>query len=508
MLRNIVPVTGLMLSTFFLLAGSGLTGITLPLRAGLEGWSPVIIGWIGFGYALCFTAGCVIVPRMVRRVGHVRVYAVLATLLAMSLLFHALIVHPLAWIAFRGVAGFALAGAYMVVESWLNEKATNESRGQIFSFYMIMNMVGMMAGQFMVLLGDPATTTLFIIAALLYAMAVIPTGLSNAVSPQPLTQVTLDLRKLYRNSPAAMVGMLMTGIIAGIWNFQAPVFAEQTGLSGNQIPLMLALAMISGAVFQLPLGRASDRMDRRLLILIASAICAIGAVIGMALGSVFWLLLVAAFLVGGMSNPLYSLLIAYTNDFLGTDDMAAAAGGMVFINGLGAVFGPIITGWIMGVVGPSGYFLHIAPLCTMMAAYAAYRMTQRAAPDDTDRYTAVVPAYTAMAAFYWAVFRPDLQPPFALFLVGVLQDILAATPLGMTALSLMIVHGLAVSQRRAFLGKPFVLAWFGFVLIHALAAFLVWFLASLLALRLVGPGGTLLATVAGGDGTAWRGEAG
>ena len=165
MLRNIVPVTGLMLSTFFLLAGSGLTGITLPLRAGLEGWSPVIIGWIGFGYALCFTAGCVIVPRMVRRVGHVRVYAVLATLLAMSLLFHALIVHPLAWIAFRGVAGFALAGAYMVVESWLNEKATNESRGQIFSFYMIMNMVGMMAGQFMVLLGDPATTTLFIIAS-------------------------------------------------------------------------------------------------------------------------------------------------------------------------------------------------------------------------------------------------------------------------------------------------------------------------------------------------------
>lgn len=110
-----------------------------------------------------------------------------------------------------------------------------------------------------------------------------------------------------------------------------------------------------------------------------------------------------------------------------------------------------------------------------------------AVPIGIPGYTAVVPAYTAMAAFYWAVFRPDLQPPFALFLVGVLQDVLVATPLGMTALSLMVVHGLAMSQRRAFLGKPFVLAWLGFMLIHALAALVVWSLVSVLALQPVGP---------------------
>jgi len=391
MLRNIIPVTGLMLSTFFLLAGSGLTGITLPLRAGIEGWSPVLIGWIGFGYALCFTAGCVIVPRMVRRVGHVRVYAVLATLLAMSLLFHALIVHPLAWIAFRGVAGFALAGAYMVVESWLNEKATNDSRGQIFSFYMIMNMVGLMAGQFMVLLGDPATTTLFIIAALLYAMAVIPTGLSNAVSPQPLTQVTLDLRKLYRNSPAAMVGMLMVGIIAGIWNFQSPVFAELIGLAGNQIPLMLALAMISGAIFQLPLGRASDRMDRRYVMVFAGIVgvgCAVAYQLVPGAASAPGIF-INVFILGAVLFPVYSLVVAHANDYAEPSEFVEISSGLLVVNGAGAMIGPVLSGFLIDGMGPGGFFLSLALAFGLFGGYAAWRITQREAvpADEMTDYT-------------------------------------------------------------------------------------------------------------------------
>lgn len=381
MIRHIVPVTGLMLSTFFLLAGSGLTGITLPLRAGLEGWSSVTIGWIGFGYALCFTAGCVIVPRLVRRVGHVRVYAVLATLLSMSLLMHALVVHPLAWIAIRGIAGFALAGAYMVVESWLNEKATNDSRGQIFSFYMIMNMVGMMAGQFMVLLGDPGTTTLFIIAALLYAMAVIPTGLSNATSPQPLTEVKLDLRKLYRNSPAAMVGMFMTGIIAGIWNFQAPVFAELIGLVGNQIPLMLALAMISGAIFQLPLGRASDRMDRRYVMVFAGIVgvgCAAAYQIVPGANSAPGIF-VTVFVMGAILFPIYSLVVAHANDYAEPSEFVEISSGLLIVNGAGAMVGPVVSGFLIDGLGPGGFFLSMAMAFAVFGGYAAWRITQREA---------------------------------------------------------------------------------------------------------------------------------
>ncbi|WP_306118106.1 MULTISPECIES: MFS transporter [unclassified Roseitalea] len=381
MLRHIVPVTGLMLSTFFLLAGSGLTGVLLPLRAGLEGWSPVTIGWIGFGYALCFTAGCVIVPRLVRRVGHVRVYAVLATLLAMSLLLHALLIHPLVWIAFRGMAGFALAGTYMVVESWLNEKATNDSRGQIFSVYMIVNMVGLMAGQFMLILADPATTTLFILAALLYCLAVVPTGLSNAVSPQPLTEVTLDLGKLYRNSPAAVVGMLVAGTVAGIWNFQAPVFAERAGLSGNQIPVLLALAMISGAIFQFPLGRASDRMDRRYVMVLAG-------LLGVAVALVYQMVpaatslvgvFVTVFVLGAILFPIYSLVVAHANDYAAPSDFVEISSGLLIIHGLGAMIGPVAGGFMIERFGPSGFFTSMAIAFAVFAGYAGWRITRREA---------------------------------------------------------------------------------------------------------------------------------
>ncbi|MEN0000513.1 MAG: MFS transporter [Pseudomonadota bacterium] len=389
MLRAILPVTGLMLSTFFLLAGSGLTGVLLPLRAGIEGWDPVTIGWMGFGYALCFTGGCVIVPRLVLRVGHVRVYAVLAAILSMSLLMHALVIHPLTWIAFRGLAGFALAGSYMVVESWLNEKATNDTRGQIFSIYMIINMVGLMAGQFMLLFGDPATTYLFMVAALLYAMAVIPTGLSNAISPQPLTQVSFDLRKLYRNSPAALVGMFLTGVIAGIWNFQAPVFAGQIGLTGSAIPLMLALAMIGGAIFQFPLGRASDRMDRRIVMVVAGCV-------GVIISAIFILVpaaeatlsvFILMFIFGAVLFPIYSLVVAHANDFAEPADFVEISSSLLIVNGAGAMLGPLMSGWLMTVLGPAGFFVAMGLCYTLFGGYAAWRMTQReaaAAEDMTD----------------------------------------------------------------------------------------------------------------------------
>ncbi|MEO1701484.1 MAG: MFS transporter [Pseudomonadota bacterium] len=389
MVRALLPVTGLMLSTFFLLAGSGLTGILLPLRAGIEGWGPVTIGWMGFGYALCFTGGCIIVPRLVLRVGHVRVYAVLATVLSMSLLLHALVINPLTWILFRGFAGFALAGSYMVVESWLNEKATNETRGQIFSIYMIMNMVGLMAGQFMLVLGDPATTYLFIVGALMYAMAVIPTGLSNATSPQPLTQVSFDLVKLYRNSPAALIGMLLTGVIAGIWNFQAPVFAGLIGLEGSQIPLMLALAMIGGAIFQFPLGRISDRMDRRIVMVFAGGF-------GLLISAVFVMTTLSAspvsvfilmFLFGAVLFPIYSLVVAHANDFAEPSDFVELSSSLLIINGIGAMIGPVLSGWLMTSLGAGGFFVAMGLCYAIFAGYAGWRITQRdavATEDMTD----------------------------------------------------------------------------------------------------------------------------
>ncbi|EBY7415968.1 MFS transporter, partial [Salmonella enterica subsp. enterica serovar Alachua] len=184
-------------------------------------------------------------------------------LLSIALLLHSLIVNPYAWMIFRGIAGFSLAGSYMIIESWLNERVTNETRGKIFSIYMIITMLGLMCGQYILPFGDATTVTLFIICAIIYASALLPTTLSSAQSPNPLTQASLDLKGLYRRSPAAAVGSFIAGIVAGTWSFLAAIYGEMNGLSTFGIATMLACAMIGGAIFQYPLGRASDIVDRR-----------------------------------------------------------------------------------------------------------------------------------------------------------------------------------------------------------------------------------------------------
>ena len=215
MTSSIVPIISLLMSAFFMLAAGGLAGYLLPLRAVEEGWSTLLISMIATGYAIGFTAGCLAVPRLVLRVGHVRVFAVLAAAMSISMLLHGLVIDPAAWIIFRAIAGFSIAGGYMVFESWLNERVTNETRGTVFSIYMVVSMVAVMAGQFMVPLGDPMTASLFMVAAIVYALALMPTGLSSAQSPQPLNQASLDLKKLFLNSPAAVVGAALT-VLGGI----------------------------------------------------------------------------------------------------------------------------------------------------------------------------------------------------------------------------------------------------------------------------------------------------
>ncbi|KRS14523.1 major facilitator transporter [Roseovarius atlanticus] len=390
----------LLLGMMLLQVGNGMQGTLLGVRGQLEGFSTLEMSLVMSGYFLGFLFGSRMAPEMIRRVGHVRVFAALASMISAVMILYPAFANPWAWGVGRVLIGFCFSGVYVTAESWLNNAATNDNRGKALSLYMIVQMVGIVSAQALMLTADPGGFVLFIIPSVLISLSFAPILLSISPTPAFDTTKPMTLREIMKISPLGCVGMFLLGGVFAAQFGMAAVYGAEAGLTVGQISTFVATFYVGAMLVQYPLGWLSDRMDRRLLILIASAIAALGAVIGMALGGVFWLLLVAAFLVGGMSNPLYSLLIAYTNDFLGSDDMAAAAGGMVFINGLGAVFGPIITGWIMGVVGPSGYFLHIATLCTMMAAYAAYRMTQRAAPDDTDRYTAVVPGVSPMAVAY------------------------------------------------------------------------------------------------------------
>ena len=399
MFQVVSSAWALFLGMMLLMVGNGLQGTLLGVRGELEGFSTTEMSIVMSAYFVGFLGGSWLAPEMIRRVGHVRVFAALGSLISAVMILFPVLTDPWLWSIGRVILGFCYSGVYVVAESWLNNSATNETRGQTLSAYMITMMFGIVGAQGLLLVGDPSGFVLFVIPSVLVSISFAPILLS--VNPTPVVDTTspMSLRELIVVSPLGAVGMVLLGGVYAAQYGMAAVYGAQVGLSLPEISIFVASFYIGATLTQYPLGWLSDRMDRRVLIVAVSLVGGIGAVVGMALGGQFQILLVAAFLIGGTSNPLYSLLVAYTNDFLDPDDMAAASGGLVFINGLGAILGPVIAGWIMSVSGPQGYFFVIAVLMLTMAGYALYRMTQRAAipAEDTTTYTPVMPSATPVA---------------------------------------------------------------------------------------------------------------
>jgi MFS family permease len=381
MLQVLSSAWALLLGMMLLMVGNGLQGTLLGVRGEIEGFSTLQMSFVMSAYFLGFLGGSRMAPEMIRRVGHVRVFAALASLISAVMILYPAFANPVAWSLGRVVIGFCFSGVYVTAESWLNNAADNKNRGQALSLYMIVQMVGVVSAQGLLLLGDPAGYETFVIASVLVSVSFAPILLSISPTPAFDTAKPMTLRALMRISPLGCVGMFLLGGVFSAQFGMGAVYGAKVGLSLVQISMFVATFYVGAMLAQYPLGWLSDRMDRRLLILAVAAGGGIGSLIGMLLGGQFAMLLVAAFLIGSLTNPLYSLLIAHTNDYLDHDDMAAASGGLVFINGLGAIAGPLITGWLMGaaVFGPAGFFLFMAVLLFALAAYAAYRTTQRAA---------------------------------------------------------------------------------------------------------------------------------
>lgn len=388
----------LLLGMGLLMVGNGLQGTILGVRGQIEGFSTLEMSIIMSAYFVGFLGGSRLAPDMIRRVGHVRVFAALASLISAVMILYPALSHPIAWTAGRVLIGFCFSGVYVTAESWLNDSTDNEHRGQALSLYMIVQMIGIVSAQALLLVGDPAGYETFVIASVLVSISFAPILLSISPTPAFDTTQPMSLKALFELSPLGCVGMFLLGGVFSAQFGMGAVFAAQAGMSLAQISIFMATFYVGALVLQYPLGWISDRMDRRRLILIVGLIGGIGAILGMTFTAQFFVLLSAAFVIGGMTNPLYSLLLAHTNDYLDPADMAAASGGMVFINGLGAIAGPLITGWLMGpgVFGPSGFFLLIGVLLFALVAYALYRMTQRASVpvEDTGSYAAVSPILT------------------------------------------------------------------------------------------------------------------
>ena len=399
MLKFLSNAWALLLGLLLLMIGNGLQGTLLGVRGEIEGFSTFEMSMIMSAYFVGFLGGSKLAPEMIRRVGHVRVFAALASLISAVLILYPSWPNPWVWMACRVVIGFCFCGVYVTAESWLNNAATNETRGQALSMYMLVQVGGIMIAQGLLLVADPGGFILFVIPSVLVSIAFAPILLSVTPTPAFDTTKPMTLGQLFKVSPLGCMGMFLLGGVFAAQFGMAAVYGAQTGLSIPEISMFVTAFYLGATMLQFPLGWLSDRMDRRMLILLAAALGGSGALLGMVAGTSFPLLLGAAFLVGGTSNPLYSLLIAYTNDFLDRDDMAAASGGLLFINGLGAIAGPLVTGWMMGVFGSPGYFLVIAVLLISLALYAAYRMTQRRAPaiSETAAYTPISPTATSVA---------------------------------------------------------------------------------------------------------------
>jgi MFS family permease len=327
---------------------------------------------------------------------------VFAALGACVVLLFVLVVDPLVWVVLRMLSGFCFAGLYMVIESWLNESAENSNRGQIFSTYMVHNLSAITLGQLVLPLGDPAAFTLFAVTAIAVALALVPIALTTSTAPQPLRQVQLRLARLYRMSPVGLAGCFFVGLSNGAFGGLGAVFADSIGMSTTGIALFMSAALIGGALVQLPLGRLSDRIDRRQVIAMA---CGLAATFGLVLAvlgdgrdatpilGLSWLtgdlqttvLIAVVALYGSFAYPLYGLCVAHTNDYVSREDFIEASSGLLLTWGIGASIGPLVASFAMEQVGLGGLFLYTALVHSTFALVTFYRITQRAPVPAAER---------------------------------------------------------------------------------------------------------------------------
>lgn len=403
MLRVIGSVWALLLGMFLLMVGNGLQGSLIGIRGAIEEFSTTELAVITSAYFAGFLIGSRMAPAMIRRVGHVRVFAALGSFISAVLILYPTITLPWAWILMRVIIGFSFSGVYVTAESWLNNASPNESRGKALSLYLIVQMSGIVSGQALLNVADPAGFELFVLPSVLVSFAFVPILLAATPTPAFAATKAMNLAQLYRVSPTGIVGMFLLGLIFSAQFGMAPIYGTEVGFTVSQIALFVSAIFVGGMVLQYPFGWLSDRMDRRVLIFAAAAGGSIGGSIGFLWGGTFGMALVAGFVLGGVSNPLYALLLAYTNDYLEPDDMASASGGLIFVNGLGAIVGPIIVGWAMSTVGPNGFWLFMAAVMIVLTAYVAFRMARRTsvyASDDasgTVSYAPVLPTATPVA---------------------------------------------------------------------------------------------------------------
>jgi MFS family permease len=396
--RSVVaPVLPLFAGLALLMVGNGLLSSLLGIRSDLEGFNTVAIGVVMSMYYVGFLVGSLTVPRWLTTVGHIRVFAGLTSLVAASALSYSLFVEPIAWGVLRFVVGLCMSGLYVTIESWLNQRATNETRGRLLSVYMLVVTFGLGLGQLLLGAGDPAGFTLFILTGILVSLAVVPVAMIRIPTPSEVIPVELSLSSLVTTAPLGVLAVLVAGAAGGAVLALGAVYATQIGMTSGQVGIFMAVSILGGAVTQYPLGRLSDRIPRRRVILAVAVAATAAGIAGTVVDSgSIWLLVVVA-VYGGLAFPMYSLAVSHINDVMPENQLVAAAAGIVFVFGVGSVVGPIFVSVLMAVLGSVGYFWGLAAFFVPLAIYALTRVVFIARPVQR-RFVSLPPRSSTAAA--------------------------------------------------------------------------------------------------------------
>jgi MFS family permease len=375
MIRNLLPLAALLMGSAFLLFAGGVNSLILPVRGEIEGFTAASLGMLGTGWALGYVAGCLRTPALVARVGHIRAFGAMCAIAAIAVLMSLVLISPWVWIPVRALSGFCFAGAAMIVESWLNERTDAASRGRVFGIYTMVNLGATTAGQMVLTLGDPSGYFFFVLAAMIYCLALLPTAISATTTPKPLTSVSLDLRALWRNSPIAVFAILMVGISNASFGTLAAVYGARIGLELSSIALFASIPILAGALSQVPVGIASDRYDRRVVLVVIASIAVLAD--GLFLFGGFTtpgVVMTVAALFGATVYAMYPVIVAHASDHAAPGTFIQVSGGLLLVFGIGSIIGPTVAGFAMSSYGETMLFAVTAAAHVGLVVFALIRL--------------------------------------------------------------------------------------------------------------------------------------
>jgi MFS family permease len=415
MLKAVLGLSALLTAVAILLAGNGLQTTLISVRGHLEGFPTAFIGLMMSAYFAGFVVGCRVNPRFIASVGHIRTFVALASIASAAALAHALIVDVAAWALLRAITGFCFAGLFMVIESWINERATNRDRGKVLSIYRIVDLSSLIVGNSLLSIADPQSFELFAVVSILLSIALVPVSLTTGDAPRPIQTAKLDIPRLISVSPVAAVGGAAAGLANSSFWTVGPVYALTLGYDKGHVAAFLSAAIVGGALLQWPVGWLSDRIDRRKVMAGAAAASVVSALLLALLGgaSYAWFLALGA-LVGASIIPVFGLCAAHANDHSAPEHAVATNGSLLLLHGVGSVAGAAIGGAVVGVFGPSALFYYVAFVYLAFGVFCVYRIRVKApVPDSAKSPFVPVPKNAAPTVFEIGEDIPQTEPAAA-----------------------------------------------------------------------------------------------